>query len=189
MSPAKRVIPKYIWSYVRKITIPNWYFYNVKKGYNYDRNRVWIHENVFFLCLDSWLRITSLISLHVNICETGTVWMQENSWGGGGKLTCSYWRRCLELKPIRYKNCPWWACLLLLYKDNMGNICRWPHRRPLYSSLKLLEHVHSENFSKVSGNQKQDLPMIAMFSAKSRIHILKSYYTLYLVLFMIMNID
>ena len=65
-------------------------------------------------------------------------------------------------RPIRNKNCLWWPCLLM-DRNKMSNLQRGPS---IYASYKFhfiwLRGFRGEDFQK-STNQKQELPVAAMF--------------------------
>ena len=71
-------------------------------------------------------------------------------------------RRFFRNQPIRNKNCLWWPCLLT-DRDEMSNLYRGPSIDAFYQvSVHLVERFGGEDLNK-SANQKQELPVAAMF--------------------------
>ena len=65
-------------------------------------------------------------------------------------------------RPIRNKNCMWRPCLLI-DRDKMGNLYREPSIDASYQvSVHLAKRFRGQHFQK-SINQKQELPMVAIF--------------------------
>ena len=71
-------------------------------------------------------------------------------------------------QPIRNKNCLWWP-YLLTNRDEMNILYRGPS---IYASYKVSVHLAKRFqrrwFFQKSTNQKQELPMVAMFVNESR---------------------
>ena len=71
-------------------------------------------------------------------------------------------RRFLRNQPIRNKNCLWWPCLVM-DRDVMGNRYRGSSIDAFYQvSVHLVKRFQRKRFQK-SANQKQELPVVAMF--------------------------
>ena len=71
-------------------------------------------------------------------------------------------RRFFRNQPIRKKNCLWRPCLLT-NRDKMSNLYRGPSIDASYQvSVHLTKRFRGEE-SKKSANQKQELPVAAMF--------------------------
>ena len=65
-------------------------------------------------------------------------------------------------RPIRNKNCLWWPCLLM-DRDKMSNLYRGHSIDASYQvSVHLAKQFRRRSFQK-STNQKQELPVVAMF--------------------------
>ena len=66
-------------------------------------------------------------------------------------------------QPIRNKNGLWWPCLLA-DQDEMSNLYRGPAIDASYQvSVHLAKRFLRRRFFKKSDNQKQELPVVAMF--------------------------
>ena len=66
-------------------------------------------------------------------------------------------------RPIRNKNCLWQPCLLM-DRDEMSNLYRRPSTDASYQvSVHLAKQFRKRRFKKKSANQKQELPVVAMF--------------------------
>jgi hypothetical protein len=66
-------------------------------------------------------------------------------------------------QPIRNKNGLWWPCLLT-DQDEMNILYRGPSIDASYQvSVHLAKQFQRRRFLKKSANQKQDLPVVAMF--------------------------
>ena len=82
--------------------------------------------------------------------------------------SCGYRGEDLRNRPIRNKNCLWWPCLLMK-QDAMCNLYRGPS---IDASYQVSVHLNwptsfrGEYFFK-STNQKQELPVLAMFVNES----------------------
>ena len=71
-------------------------------------------------------------------------------------------RRFFRNQPIRNKNCLWWPCLLT-DRDEMTKCYRGPSIDASYQdSVHLAKRFQRRSFKK-STNQKQELPVVAMF--------------------------
>ena len=70
-------------------------------------------------------------------------------------------RRFFRNQPIRNKNCLWWPCLLT-DQDAMSILYRGPSIDASYQFRFIWPSGFREDFKK-SANQKQELPMAAMF--------------------------
>ena len=72
-------------------------------------------------------------------------------------------RRFLRNRPIRNKNCLWWPCLLT-NRIGMSNLYTGPS---IDVSCQILIHLamrfQRKRFFQKSTNQKQELPVVAMF--------------------------
>ena len=81
-------------------------------------------------------------------------------------LAKQFQRRVFRNQPIRNKNCLWWPCLWM-DRDEMSNLYREPS---IYASYQLLVHLamqfQKRRFFFKSTNQKQELPVAAMFGTK-----------------------
>jgi hypothetical protein len=65
-------------------------------------------------------------------------------------------------QPIRNNNRLWWSCLLI-DRDEMSNFHRGPSIDVSYQvSVHLVKWFQRRRFKKI-GNQKQELPVVAMF--------------------------
>jgi copper oxidase (laccase) domain-containing protein len=71
-------------------------------------------------------------------------------------------RRYFRNEPIRNKNGLWWPCLLT-YRDEMSNLYRGPAIDASYQVSVHLVKRFQRRFLKKLANQKQELPMVAMF--------------------------
>ena len=72
-------------------------------------------------------------------------------------------RRFFRNQQIRNKNCLWWPCLLTGL-DEMSNLYRGPAIDASYQvSFHLAKRFQKRRFFFKSANQKQELPMAAMF--------------------------
>jgi hypothetical protein len=65
-------------------------------------------------------------------------------------------------QPIINKNCLWWPCLLM-DRDEMSSCYRGPSIDASYQVLVHLVKRFQRRFLYKSTNQKQELPMVAMF--------------------------
>ena len=66
-------------------------------------------------------------------------------------------------QPIRNKNCLWWPYLLTDW-DKMSNLYRGPSIDASYQvSVHLTKRFQKRRFKKKLANQKQELPVVAMF--------------------------
>ena len=71
-------------------------------------------------------------------------------------------RRFFRNQPIRNKNCLWWPCLLM-DPDEISNLYRGPAIDAFMPKFRFIwPSGYREDFLK-SANQKQELPMEAMF--------------------------
>ena len=72
-------------------------------------------------------------------------------------------KRFFRNQPIRKMNCLWWPCLLM-DRDEMSNVYR---RHDIDASYQVSVHLamwfQRRRFFFKSANQKQELPMVAMF--------------------------
>ena len=76
-------------------------------------------------------------------------------------------RRFFRNQPIRNKNGLWWPCLLTDW-DEMSNLYRGPSIDASYQvSVYLEKWFQRRRFFQKSTNQKQELPMVAMFVNES----------------------
>jgi hypothetical protein len=75
-------------------------------------------------------------------------------------------RRFFRYRPIRNKNCLWWPCLLT-DRDEMSNLYRGPSIDASYQFLVHLAKRFRRRRFKKSANQKQELPVAAMFVNRS----------------------
>jgi hypothetical protein len=72
-------------------------------------------------------------------------------------------RRFFRYQPIRNKNCLWWPCLLT-DRYEISDLYRGPSIDASYQiSVHLAKRFQRKFFLKKSANQKQELPMVAMF--------------------------
>jgi hypothetical protein len=66
-------------------------------------------------------------------------------------------------QPIRNKSCLWWPCLLT-DRDEMSIPYRGPSIDDSYQvSVHLAKQFQRKKIKKKSANQKQELPVVAMF--------------------------
>ena len=73
--------------------------------------------------------------------------------------------KILKNRPIRHKYCLWWPCLIT-DRDGMSNLYRGPSidiRCFLPSFGSFGQAVSEEKIFQISTNQKQELPVVAMF--------------------------
>ena len=83
-----------------------------------------------------------------------------SSFGSFGQMVSE--EKNLKNQPIRNKNCLWWSCLLT-DRDGMSNLYRGPSIDACHIvSDHLASSFRGEDFQK-STNQKQELPVAAMF--------------------------
>ena len=85
-------------------------------------------------------------------------------------------RRFFRNQPIRNMNCLWWPCLLT-DRDEMSNLYRGPAIDVSYQvSVHLAKRFQRRTFflnrpiRNISANQKQELPMAAMFVTGSELN-------------------
>jgi hypothetical protein len=73
-----------------------------------------------------------------------------------------------RIEPIRNKKCLWWPCLLT-DRNEMSNLHRGPSIDASYQVLvHLAKQFRRRRFFFKSANQKQELPVVAMFVNGSR---------------------
>ena len=78
-------------------------------------------------------------------------------------LAKQFQRRIFRNPPIRNKYCLWWPCLLT-NRDEMSNLNRRPSKDASYQiSGSFGQAVSEEKIFQKSTNQKQGLPVVAMF--------------------------
>ena len=76
-------------------------------------------------------------------------------------------RRFFRNQPIRNKYCLWQPCLLM-DRDKKSNVYREPSIDPSYQdSVHLVKRFQRRRFFQKSTNQKQELPVAAMFFNRS----------------------
>ena len=71
-------------------------------------------------------------------------------------------RRLFRNQPIRNKNCLWWPCLLTDW-DEISNLYRGPSIDAFYQVSDHLAKQFQRRLFQKSANQKQELPVAAMF--------------------------
>ena len=98
------------------------------------------------------------------ICiETTAFWIQICIF----KQELSFFnRRYFRNQPIRNKNCLWWP-YLLMDRDEMGNLYRGPSRDASYQISINLGKRFQRRFFQKSTNQKQEWPVVAMFTGRN----------------------
>ena len=78
-------------------------------------------------------------------------------------LVKRFQRRFFRNQPIRNKNCQWWPCLIT-DRNKMSNLYRGPSKDASYQvSVHLAKRFQRKNVFYKLTNQKQELPMVAMF--------------------------
>ena len=78
-------------------------------------------------------------------------------------LVKRFQRRFFRNQPIRNKNCLWWPCLIT-DRNKMSNLYRGPSKDASYQvSVHLAKRFQRKNVFYKLTNQKQELPMVAMF--------------------------
>jgi hypothetical protein len=101
-----------------------------------------------------------------------TDWDEMSNLYRGPSIDASYQASVHEEKikknrQIRNKNCLWWPCLLT-DQDEMSNLYRGPSIDASYQvSVHFGQAVSEEKIFFKSANQKQELPVAAMFVNRS----------------------
>ena len=83
-------------------------------------------------------------------------------------------------RPIRNKNCLWRPCLLM-NRDEMSNIYRGPSMDAFYQiSVHFGKAVSEKNIFQKSTNQKQELPVVAMFANRNEQSVQRTFHRCFL---------